>query len=344
MEPLAALGTPYSSLRRPVLDPVTGQPVVTSAPTGEVVQRSALLPLGRTDEGRMTLAVPEMALSALGAMAYPGQVARGEASIYGADGRVSDEAVGKAFDLAGTAMTGGIGGVSGSGAVLGAGPVRRAPLAMDEASRLARAAEQGFDTSQRFYHGTPQGFEEFSHKAAGSGSNAGNRERAAFFSNNPAVSDSYLPGYHVRVSGATEHGVADMGGDVGRLYSEGSQVVPAHIRGLDDFEVWDMGGGGYDAAFMKQALKEARSGKAPGVIFNNMRDSGIIDATGPLGSPRAPSQVIAVNDLSRIRSPFAAFDPANMKKGMLLGAGATDPLGAALSGGAMFSAGYPRDR
>jgi hypothetical protein len=106
MEPLAALGTPYSSLRRSVLDPITGQPVVTSAPTGEVVQRSSLLPLGRTDEGRMTLAMPEMALSALGAMAYPGQVARGEASIYGADGRVSDEAVGKAFDLAGTAMTG----------------------------------------------------------------------------------------------------------------------------------------------------------------------------------------------------------------------------------------------
>ena len=34
-------------------------------------------------------------------------------------------------------------------------------LPMDEASRMARAEEMGFDTSERFYHKTPADFEEF---------------------------------------------------------------------------------------------------------------------------------------------------------------------------------------
>lgn len=84
-EPLAALGTDPNAL----------------------AYRSALLPLGRTNAGNVTWAVPQAVLSALGAAQFPGQVYRGEASVYDpTTGHVSEEAVGKSFDLAGTAMTG----------------------------------------------------------------------------------------------------------------------------------------------------------------------------------------------------------------------------------------------
>ncbi len=72
-----------------------------------------------------------------------------------ATGHVSQEAMDRASGLAGLAMTGGLGGVSRGGSVLGSGPMRRLP--MDEASRMARAAEQGFDTRKTFYHGSSDG-------------------------------------------------------------------------------------------------------------------------------------------------------------------------------------------
>src|SRR5690606_26717289 len=51
-------------------------------------------------------------------------------------------------------------------------------LPMDEASRLARAREMGFDTDATWYHATHRDFDEFDTNAAGSGANAGNVERA----------------------------------------------------------------------------------------------------------------------------------------------------------------------
>lgn len=105
MDGLTALGMPL--LRRSVIDDVTGKPVITSAPTGEVVKRSALLPLGITDEGRMTVALPQAVLGAYDAYQYPGQVLRGEKGVFDpATGHVSQEAMDAANGIAGIAMTG----------------------------------------------------------------------------------------------------------------------------------------------------------------------------------------------------------------------------------------------
>jgi hypothetical protein len=106
-EPLSFLGRGYQGLRRSVIDPDTGRAVVTSAPTGEVVTRGQLLPLGVTDAGRLTVALPQAALGAYDAVRLPGQVARGERGVFDPmTGHVSQEALGAAFELAGTAMTG----------------------------------------------------------------------------------------------------------------------------------------------------------------------------------------------------------------------------------------------
>jgi len=125
-EPLAALGTDPNAL----------------------AYRSALLPLGRTNAGNVTWAVPQAVLSALGAAQFPGQVYRGEAGVYDpTTGHVSDEAVGKAFDLAGTAMTGSLPFSKPAGAI-GMFGGRNAKTADLPALKLAEILEAKFGASR----------------------------------------------------------------------------------------------------------------------------------------------------------------------------------------------------
>ena len=88
---------------------------------------------------------------------------------------------------------------------------------------------------------------------------------------------------------------------VGRHYAEGANVRPVVVNDYDDFDIWDMGGGGYRPEHIKQAIKEARQAKAPGVIFQNMRDPGIMG----LGQGK-PSDVVAVLNPKLIDSAYAA--------------------------------------
>src|SRR5690606_17079329 len=89
------------------------------------------------------------------------------------------------------------------------------------------------------------------------------------------------------------------------IYSEGARVLPLYVRNLDKFDEWDMGGGAYDPAFIKKAVREARKERLAGVVFKNLRDPGI----SSLGRPR-PSTIIAVFNPIDIRSVNAEFDPA----------------------------------
>jgi hypothetical protein len=210
-----------------------------------------------------------------------------------------------ALDVAGGAMTGGIAGAP-RGA-LGSGPFRTVD---DTATRMARADEQNYHP-RMFYHASDKTLTEFDPRFAGTGSNAGNMaEKATFFVDKPQVADSYHGGRYMTREGP--EATADMGGGVGRYYNTGSQTYAARIRGLEDFDVWDMGGGAYDALDMEKMLKEARKGKAPGVVFQNFRDPGMV-ASGPLGAAKPPANVVAVFDTSRVRSPNAQFDPKKKK-------------------------------
>ncbi|MCJ2085501.1 hypothetical protein MKK88_05765 [Methylobacterium sp. E-005] len=90
-----------------MLDDVTGNPLITSAPTGEVRQRASLLPLGVTDDGKMTLAVPQMAFDAIDYARAPQRAYSGELPIWDpATGHTSDAARDAVTGLAGLAMTG----------------------------------------------------------------------------------------------------------------------------------------------------------------------------------------------------------------------------------------------
>ncbi|MFK5599083.1 hypothetical protein ACFZ8E_19085 [Methylobacterium sp. HMF5984] len=189
----------FSSLRRSVVDPVTGRAVVTSAPTGDVIQRSSVLPVGRDDAGRLTPAVPGMIADAFSAAQMPGQVFRGEQRVMDpTTGHVDESAIGRAFDLAGTAMTGSMPFSAPRGALRmfgGAATHEADPFAaleaglaagMKEAEPIARPMTRVDPAAKSWdlYHGTaaPEDFTRFDpHLAKGSRPHTPDGETGAVF-------------------------------------------------------------------------------------------------------------------------------------------------------------------
>lgn len=199
-----------------------------------------------------------------------------------------------------------------------AGVMKRAgDLPMDQASRMARAREQGFDVDRRLYHATDADIHEFDLGAAGTGANVGNqRERAVFLTDSPDVADTYLGGAYVNTKSPDVQAKSGMQpethGEIARYYNKGSNVVPAFVRGADNFDVWDMGGGGYHSEDMAAMIREARKGGAKGLVLENVRDPGLMN----LGRGK-PSTVYAVFDPKDIRSAFAKFAPGAKGKKIL---------------------------
>ncbi|WP_156383936.1 hypothetical protein [Methylobacterium sp. Leaf456] len=91
-----------------MVDPLTGRALVTSEPTGEVVQRSSLLPIGRDASGRLVPAVPGFIADAPQAIAsavtLPRDAWRGDVETM--PSRMSRQEGERVADLAGLAMTG----------------------------------------------------------------------------------------------------------------------------------------------------------------------------------------------------------------------------------------------
>jgi hypothetical protein len=208
-------------------------------------------------------------------------------------------------------------------------------LDMSQTARLDRAKAMGFDTRYKLFHATDSDFNQFDVEKIRSDLNLG--EDAIFLTDSPAVADSYLGGAYVqrdapKIIEKNVQGV-DIGGGVGRYYSKNSAVYPLYAKNLNEYEVWDMGGGSYDPVFMQRAIKEAKENGAPGIILQRVRDPGIMDTVGPQGNPRTPATVVAVFNPKDVRSVNAAFDPASKESANIL---ATPPeVGGAFVGGAL---------
>ena len=95
-----------------------------------------------------------------------------------------------------------------------------------------------------------------------------------------------------------------------KIPSEGSTVYPLMIR--SENMPWVEGGRKHYMKVHPEAINEARVSGAPGVRINDVADN-----AGRFGGL---SDVIAVFDPSKIRSRFAAFDPARRYESDLLGA------------------------
>jgi hypothetical protein len=165
-----------------------------------IVQRSSVLPVGRNGRGELKLAVPGMLSSMFQAAQYPGQVYRGEASIRGADGQISDEAVGKSMDLAGTAMTGSLpfGAPKGALRMFGGAAAKDDPFAELEAALAHVAPEAPAPGPRRLdpaasswdlYHGSNAGpdFKRFDPSASSNPAERG----GVFFAPDPQTASGY---------------------------------------------------------------------------------------------------------------------------------------------------------
>lgn len=178
-------------------------------------------------------------------------------------------------------------------------------LDMSYPARMRRAADQGFDTQRPFYHATGQEYQDYDFARAGSGANAGLVERAAFLSDNPAVSETYLG--QQWINGASDDIERITGqrrpGDVVTIYNDGSNVRPYYIKpeGMTD---WEFYGGGYRPPEMTAVLRDAKKDRASGALLNNVRDQGMFGFG--MGTP---STVAVVTDPNAMRSIFDLFEP-----------------------------------
>jgi hypothetical protein len=169
-------------------------------------------------------------------------------------------------------------------------------LPMDEASRMARAGEGGF-ASTPTYHATSADITDVNLRAADQFA-VSQGERAFFTTTQPKTADTYLPGAFV----SDKFEGAPLGDGVVRHYSEGANVIPT-LNKTDNADVWDMGGGAYRG--VSSEIAEARKAKADAVVFQRMKDQGIMG----LGSGSRDNVTVAALKPNAVRSRFARFDP-----------------------------------
>lgn len=166
-----------------------------------------------------------------------------------------------------------------------------AALAMDEASRMARARELGFDTNQKWYHGTT-GYEPIMRD--------GFNKKWPHFSSDKSIADSYQ-GW-------------DRGGIPG--------TVEAYLR-YKNPAFYDAKGSKYTDIANKVfgATWDAERAGHDAMVIRNIRDH--MDSS----VPAKPHDTVVVFDPKNVRSTDAAFDPAQTHSPNLLASNASDKAG-----------------
>ncbi len=171
-------------------------------------------------------------------------------------------------------------------------------LPVDEASRLGRARDLGFDTSTPLYHGTTSSWEGTGFRET----DGRTRERATFLTPDPQVANAYARSPYARAFDSTE-----------------GNILPVYAR-MRNPKVIDMEGSGYADTSVHDAIEDARSAGHDGVVFHNM-----IDMSGP-NLDQVPQTQVAVFHPRNIRSVFGTFDPAMEGSTDLMSAGGISAL------------------
>lgn len=198
-----------------------------------------------------------------------------------------DEIDSAAMDLGGAAMTGGVAMPKPRGAI-GSGAMRETPnLPMDQASRLARAREMGFDVDTPMYHGSNGPWD-------GDGfvpSKGGNLGPGSYLSQEPRTAS----GYAERLQGGDSHLMDN--GHVTPVYARGKLATSAEYDKYLDAAKAD----GFAAqSKVDEAHRRLKADGFTGIRGDNM------------------GRVVNVFDPADIRSPNAAFDPSKRHSTNLL--------------------------
>jgi len=176
--------------------------------------------------------------------------------------------------------------------LLGMGPEEGGitSLPMDEASRTARATEQGFNVDMPLYHGTSTDIQEFAIRKKSTGEFG----PAVYLTNLPKEAGEYA-GTH----------------DLGKNFTESRNIVPVYARLKNPMrirspnEFWDRYKGKTDAKAVEAAKADGFDGiiiERPYKIWDDSSNS-LVD-TGEI------SVHYVVFDPKNVRSRFAEFDPA----------------------------------
>ena len=319
------------------------------------VKRMSLLPypqLGADGSIDMTdWVAPQVAVDLIESAQLPGQVYRGEKAGTPEEARKMAVDVNFGSALLGKAPVGAI----------ASGVARRAAndLPMDEASRMARAGEMGFDTDAPLYHGTSSDIAAFDPALRGDATAARTAKMATWMTDDPTTARGYAE--HSALSAPVsrkikEAGVAEDAGDwdlydaklieaekLEKQFSEqrlqGQNIMPVYAPKVgQDRTIWNRGDVDAEGLFVKNMkgksfddtgvsddiqtiLQGARRDGYAGVKFLNLDDA--------IGMGARPATHVAVFNPSDIRSKHAKFDPAKRNSADLLASNPGDPLSAA---------------
>lgn len=186
-------------------------------------------------------------------------------------------------------------------------------LPMDEASRLARAREMGFDTEQTLYHGTTRGKQlaESNQFELGRGGSGGiDQGEAVFLSNNPQVSNTYAPVQKQltrdEMQAIYDQGEAVVSVDTAMKWQRMNETNPAvfplvargKIKEIDKAAITAADGGFSDTGMVRLIDQAKREG------YEGLRIKGSND-----GVDVAADEYVIFNP-KNLRSRYATFDPA----------------------------------
>ena len=189
-------------------------------------------------------------------------------------------------------------------------------LPMDRASRFARARDQGFDTSQVWYHGASKSFDRFK-----IGRGAYGPRQGIYLAAHPRIAEMY--------AGELEWVQGENGKSTITYTGKGAQIYPVLVRGKiandDD----------YKAAEAKIGAKDQDSWK----VHEQLKKDGFTGAKLIVSVPDSNerSAIVEIFEPKNIRSIHAAFDPHKAESDLLLDVydpnEARDPHGRWGSGG-----------
>jgi hypothetical protein len=259
----------------------------------EIETRGSILPFGLTRGGGYKFAVPGSLVDMLLSMERGGKMAVGDEPLD--PNAVTDAALN-------VGMMGSVVGSAPAGA-LGANIARRGKnsLPMDEASRMARAREMGFDTGKIWYRGTVnRGEKKASHSLEAT--------RGVFMSDNPDVAKIFR---YPREYGEV---LADSrAGDFQKLYTRSQKPLTLTAENAQKFTD--------DTSYQTGVIRDAIDKGYDSILVPNVREG--------VGDWVEHGTTLVVLDPRMIRKTSAAFDPAKKDSANLL---AMNPTAAGIPG------------
>ena len=174
------------------------------------------------------------------------------------------------------------------------------PLPMDEASRMARAGEMGFDT--RVYHGSRDDITSMDQLKGSAEGGAG----TLFSSDEARVANTYA----TKRLGSEGENVLPLLANVSD-YGESGYKTPFPFNGSDiAIEQWLTGLDRFNrtldnskTSYFENAIRSARNAGQAGTVIRQVEDDAVSSMT------TMPSDVHVTLDPTTIRSRFARFDP-----------------------------------